>query len=65
MRRTLNCGKCSTTTFLPVGYNLADGDVLMCGGCGARYTVHLCNHDHGMSGLQSVVQAELLEVLVS
>ena len=64
MQRTLVC-KCSTMTPLPIGYIPKDGDVLMCGWCGTRYVVHLCNHDHGQSAHQSALKEELLEVLVN
>lgn len=60
----LTCGRCSATTPLPVAYIPTDGDLLGCGWCGTRYVVHLCNHNHGLSGLQSVVQTELLAILV-
>lgn len=64
MQPTLTCGNCSRVSTLPFGYSPKDGGLLKCGWCGARYVTHLCNHNHGLSGLQSVVETELLAVVV-
>src|ERR1044071_6213541 len=65
MQRTFTCDNCSTTTLLPFGYSPKCGNLLKCGWCGALYVAHPCNHNHGLSGIESVVKTQLLAVLVS
>lgn len=59
---TLMCGKCLTTTILPLGYIPNCGDVLQCAWCGAGYVAHPCQSNHHS---QSAAQGMLLEILVS
>ena len=57
------CSRCLATNYPLVGYVAHDGDILACFRCGTRFVVHLCNHNHGLSGLESAIQTELLEVI--